>query len=85
MQYLCIWLVEILHLFSNETKMTMVYSSCFAFFNPFAAVHKLKSGSPIKITPILLLIAFMIESDTGSESIIDPQCIIDLNHVRLWA
>ena len=34
----------------------------------------------------LLLIAeamsFMIESDTGSESIIDPQCIIDIKHVR---
>ena len=29
--------------------------------------------------------SFMIASDTGSESIIDPQCIIDLKHVRSWA
>ena len=28
---------------------------------------------------------FMIESDAVSESIIKPQCIIDLKHVRSWA
>ena len=41
-----------------------------------------------KLKLVLLLIAvamsFKIESDTGSESIIDPQCIIDLKHVRSW-
>ena len=34
---------------------------------------------------IAVAMSFMIESDTGSKSIIDSQCIIELKHVRSWA